>query len=103
MQMVLIITLFIWPALIGGWVAFQRQPDRWHGFGGCVAIAPAATMLIATLMISTRGKLNFSDLVMILILTLIAGLFFFLARRLAKPFAEAWREHRDAKVEETFK
>lgn len=103
MQIALIIALFIWPALIGGWVAFRRQPDRWGGLGACAAIAPAATLLIAALMMSARARPNLSDLAMIIILTLIAGLFFFLARRLAKPFSEAWREHRDAKVEETFK
>lgn len=103
MQIALIFALFIWPALIGGWVAFRRQPDRWRVPGGFAAIAPAAIMLIATLMMSARERPSVSDLVMLIVLTLIAGLFFFLARRLAKPFSEAWREHRDAKVEETFK
>lgn len=103
MQLVLIIALFVWPPLVGIVVAFRRQPDRWTLPGAALAIAPSLSMMMKAGMMSDRSAFNISDLSILLIMTLIAGLFYFLARRVAKPFSEHWREHRDTRVEETFK
>ncbi|MEC7291466.1 MAG: hypothetical protein VXW22_15385 [Pseudomonadota bacterium] len=103
MQLVLIIALFVWPPMIGIVVAFQRQPDRWSLAGVALAMVPLLGAMLTAAMMSDRSVFNLSDLSILLIMTLIAGLFYFLARRLAKPFSEQWREYRDERVEETFK
>lgn len=103
MQLILIIALFIWPPLIGAVIAFQRQPGRWGLVGAVLAILPLLGVMLTGAMMSDRSIFNLSDLSILLIMTLIAGLFYFLARRLAKPFSENWREYRDKGVEETFK
>jgi len=102
-QIALITTLYIWPPLIGIFVAFRRRPDRWEALGALLAIAPVLVSLLASMMLSDQAMFNLSDLSIILITTLIAGLFYFLTRRIAKPFSESWREYRENRVEETFK
>ena len=103
MQLGIVTATFIWPTLIGIALAFQRTPNRFLVAGVAVSIAPLFALMLLYPLVSAQSLPGLSDFSIILVMALIAGTLFYLARRLAQPFSDIWREHRDARVEETFK